>query len=120
MDYLTRYEKHTTNAEIAASASATFFVGSDETQNKDKWGSFNYLEIINDGDIDIKFQLDGLSTRERKLFGKSVVVIKAEENIFFNTLKITNTSGADAIAAGDINIVARIMSPIISPVVSIK
>lgn len=113
MDYISAYEVHTTNAEIAASASAYFFNAVSDKQNKDKHGSFNYLEIINDGDISIKFQLDGLATRERELFGKSTIVMKAEESIFFDTLKVTNMDAVTAIAAGKLLFIARILKPVI-------
>lgn len=120
VDFITRYEKHDANAEIAASASAFFFVSKADQDARAKHGSFNSLEIINDGDIVIILDLDGLSTRRRKLFGKSTIVIEARENLFFDTLKITNTDAVTAISAADLQIVGRILKPTLTPVIAVR
>lgn len=112
-DYISKYESSATNAEIAASASETFFSsGNDRVNVQLHQQSFNYLEVINNNaSTNLEIYLDGLATRKRILFPKSVMVIKAEESIYFNTIKITNSSGAAAITAGEIQLLARIMKP---------
>ena len=119
-DFKAVYEKHKTNAEIAASASEYFFIESDDVANKDRYGSFSYLEIVNDSNIDIKIRLDGLGDRERKLFAKSSIVIDPKDSIFFNTVQLINTSSTTAITAADLNIIARIMQKITTPVQEVK
>ena len=79
VDYTSVYEKHDINAEIAIGVTKNeiFFANdTDDKANKARHGSFNYLEIINDGATDITFRMDNLASRERKLFAKSVIVIK--------------------------------------------
>lgn len=120
-DYIGEYESNKTNAQIAATASEFFFSTNDDRNYLLKYqSSFNYLEIVNNSDEDIIVYFDGLATKYRRLFGKSIIVIKPEENIYFNTLKITNTSGANAITAGDLIIIARIMKPYATPVTIVR
>ena len=120
LDYISLYETYKENAQIAASGSETFFILAADRENKDKHGSFNYLEVINDSNIDILILLDGLTTRTRKLFAKSIMIIKPEENIYYNTVKITNTDGANVIAVSLIRLIGRIMSPYSAPVIAIR
>lgn len=103
------FETSATNAEIAADASETIFITEDDKKATQKFFSFNNLEIVNDSDEDILIDLDGLATRRRTLFGKSAIVIKAEQGIFFNNVKITNKSSATAIPAAAVNGIARIV-----------
>lgn len=103
------YETSATNASIAASASESFLISTIDQEGKLQWGSFSYLEIVNDDVQTLDIDLDNLSTRRRRLFGKSTLVIKPSEGIFFNTLKITNTSSTTAVGAANIKIIARIV-----------
>ncbi len=113
-DFTAVYETHEANAEIAASASAFFFSSTnDKVQLQKHNQSFNYLEIINDSSIDIEVYLDGLASRKRLLFGKTAMIIKPEESIYFNTIKLTNTDGATAITAGQVQLIARALKPLI-------
>ena len=105
-------ESRDENAEIAASASETFFGGAVDSQKRTKDGSYNELEIINNSDIPVEFALDGLSDRKRKLFGKATVTIEAKDNIYFDTVKITNTSSTTAIDAADVTAIARILKKV--------
>jgi hypothetical protein len=109
--YKSLYEVTDTNALIDVNpAYATFFDNLyNKQQNVFHKSSFNYLEVINNSNSDIIIALDNLATRQRRLFGKSIIVIKAEENIFFNTVQIINTDGVNQITAGDITATARIM-----------
>lgn len=111
-DFVNVYETNASNASIAADASEFFFSNEVDRQNTTKWQqSFNFLEIVNDSSINIEIYLDGLSTRKRVLFGKASIIIKPEENIFFNNVKLTNTSSTTAITAADITLNAAIMKP---------
>lgn len=104
------YETPITNGSstIAPSASLTLLSDTTTLSQNSLYGSFNYLEIINDSACEINVDLDGISTRRRKLFGKSVLVIKAEEGIYFNNIKITNNDAATTIQANEISGSARI------------
>lgn len=110
--YKSLYESNDSNGSLidVSPAYATLFNSLFDRQRKVEFkSSFNYLEIINNSDNDIKIRLDNLSTRERLLFGKSIIVIKAEENIFFDTVQIINTSASVQISANAISAIARIM-----------
>ena len=109
-DYITKYENSATNAEIAISGSEIFFSSEATRQAITKHKqNFNYLEIINDDDKNLKIRLDGLTTRERILFAKAGMVIKADDDIYFSTLEVINTSGSVVVAAGKIRLNIRIM-----------
>ena len=112
-DYISVYESHTTNTEIAISGSQTFFSNEISRGNMLKWKqSFNSLEIINNSTTDLNVYLDGKQIgRKRLLYGKVAFQIKPEEQLYFNTLVIENTSGATVITAGDLTIIARIEVP---------
>lgn len=105
---IAKYETSKTNVELTSGASEIYFSDSEDKANVQKFGSFNFLEVANDSSSDIDIFLDGLTTRRRRLFGRSVLVIKADQGIFFNTLKITEQS-ALTIDAGDIRINGRIV-----------
>ena len=106
----TKYEVADTNSgTIAAAASQTFLSGALDKAANSQHGSFNYLELVNDSSEEILVDLDGLSIRRRKLFQKSVLVIKPSENIFFNNVKITNNDSSNTIAANEIQIIGRIV-----------
>jgi len=96
------------SAQILASGVLTFLSTEADKAQTSQWGSFSYLEVINDSGVEIKIDLDGLTTRRRTLFGKSVLIIKTEEGLFFNNVKITNADGATAVAANEITVSARI------------
>ena len=108
------HESSDTNAEIAASASQIFFTSDyDKQQLVKNQQSFNALEINNDDNTTpIDVYLDGLSSRKRRVFAKSSLVIAPEEGIYFNNVKVENTSGALAIAAGKIQLNARVLKPV--------
>lgn len=112
--YKTEYQENAQNSEILASANQTFFSSENTRANLSKNGqSFNALEIVNNSNsVVIKVLLDGLTEKTRIVFAKSNLVINAEDNIFFNTIKIENTSAIDKIIAGDIVINARIVKEI--------
>jgi hypothetical protein len=122
MDYLSVYTGNDGNsAQITAGASGYFFQNQSDKEATIKWGqSFNYLEINNFSSREIAIYLDGLATRIRKISGKSNLVIKPEEEIFFNNVKITNLDGASAIAANELVLIARIMKPIPTISVGVK
>lgn len=107
---IVKYETTFTNgaSTIAPSASLTLLSTDSDQRATSLYGSFNYLEIINDSSAELNIDLDGISTRRRRLFGKSVVVIKAEEGIYFNNVLITNTDGATTVQASEISGSARI------------
>lgn len=107
---LARYEAGYTNESIAASGSETFFISALDQAAKSQFKSFNNLEVVNDSTIDLFIDLDGLSIRRRKLFAKSTIVIKAEQGIFWDTIKITNTSSTTAVDASTLNLTGRIVS----------
>lgn len=106
--YTSRYENGAQNASIAASASETFFSGALDKAACSQWGSFNYLEIVNNSNNDIAVELDGLSSRRRILFARSAMVIKIEEGTYWNNVKLTNLSSTTAITAGDVALQAKI------------
>jgi hypothetical protein len=118
-DYNVLYEKHEANSLIGASASETFFSGQPAQENKQKYGSFNSLELINDSNEEIYVFLDGLDTRKRILGAKANLIIEPQEGIYFNTLKITNSSAVNTIAANLILPIARICEAIVAAVVSV-
>ena len=105
------YEESATNAEIAATASATYFSTDAAKQQISKnQQCFNSLELNNDSNnVVIDVDLDGLSTRRRRIFAKSSWTIEPEDGIFFNTIKITNTDAANALAANAVKLNARIV-----------
>jgi len=108
------YEEGATNAEILAGASETFFATNNAKQQiaKNKQ-CFNSLEINNDSNtIVIDIDLDGLSSRRRRLFAKGNLSILPEDGIFFNNVKITNTDGANALSANSIKLNARMLKPL--------
>ena len=107
-DFKTNYETTVQNDEILASASQSFFNTSADYQAKSQFGSFNYLEVINDSLYPIWIDLDGLKTRRRILFPQSALIIKSEENIYFQNVLITNKDSGNAIGASLINVSARI------------
>lgn len=110
-DFIAVFEKHTSNSgAVAQNGKVTLFSDADSQQAKAQYNSFNYLEIVNDSDNDLNLYFDGLATRKRKLFGKSSLVIDAEDNIYFNNLQIENPE-AVAVAIGELNAVGRIMKP---------
>lgn len=119
-DFIGKHEADFTNAEIAASASEHFLSSEYNRSQMTKVGqSFNFLEVVNNSSNTINIDLDGLSTRRRVLFGNSALVIQPEEQIFFNTIKITNTSSSSAISAAGIVGIARVMKKILTPVVDV-
>jgi len=107
------YEENATNAEIASggTASETFFATNSAKQQIAKNNqSFNSLEINNDDNsIVIDIDLDGLSTRRRRLFAKGNLSISPEDGIYFNNIKVINTDGAVALAASKIKLNARML-----------
>lgn len=100
------YEEGATNAEIAAggTASETFFSSNSAKQQIALKGqSFNKLEINNNSNACVlAVDLDGLSTRRRLINPKNSLVIAPEDNIFFNVVKVTNTSAGTAVAATEV------------------
>lgn len=109
------YEESVTNAEITA-GNSEFFFSDDFTKQQiaKNQQSFNALEINNDSNnIVIDLDLDGLSTRRRRIFAKGNFSILPEDGIFFNTVKITNTDGANNLNAGLLKLNARILKPLI-------
>lgn len=111
VEWISLYEESATNAEILAGASETFFSTNNAKQQIAKNNqSFNSLEVNNDSNtIVIDLDLDGLSTRRRRIFAKGNFVILPEDGIFFNNVKITNTDGANALALGLLKINARML-----------
>lgn len=113
--YKAVYENGATNAEIAAGGTAFEFLfsGTADKQAISRYGqSFNSLEINNDdANTVLDIDLDGLTTRRRRLFAKSSLVIEPKDGIFFNNVKITNTDAANATGAGNIKAIARIALP---------
>lgn len=104
------YETNATNASISASASETFFSADIDKKAIQKYNSsFNFLEIVNNSSNDLFIDLDGLTARRRQLFARSTMVIKAEQGIFFNNVKVTNQSASTAISASVISLLARIV-----------
>lgn len=117
MDFKGVYQTSFTNAEIAASASESFLSNNeDRAQVAKAKQSFNALEIYNGSSEVVFILLDGLSSRKRRLLANSTLIIEPREQIYFNTIKITNESAANAITANDIQGIARIMKPISTPV----
>lgn len=104
------YEENATNAQILATASEFFFSTNAAKQQIAKNSQcFNALEINNDDNsLVIDVDLDGLSTRRRRVFAKSTLIIEPKDGIFFNTIKITNPDAANAIAAGKLRLNAAI------------
>jgi len=105
------YEESATNAQINATLSETFFSTANAKQQITKFQQcFNALEINNDDNaIVIDLDLDGLSTRRRRIFAKGNFSILPEDGIFFNNIRITNTDAANNLAAGKVKINARIL-----------
>lgn len=108
------YEEGASNAEIAAGASEVFFSTDNAKQQIAKnQQSFNSLEINNDSNnIIVDIDLDGLSTRRRRLFAKGNLSITPEDGIFFNNVTITNTNTTTALTAGIIKLNARLLKPL--------
>lgn len=116
-DYKSVYETNFTNANIAAAASETFLSNNaDRAQVAKAKQSFNALEIYNTSALILFIDFDGLTTRRRKMFGNSALIIKPEENLFFNTIKITNGDAALQADATLIQGQARILKEVTSPV----
>ena len=105
---IANYEVGKSNAEITSGNSETFFKDQPDTEAKSKYGSFSYLEIVNDSASNIFIDLDGLTNRRRKLFARSTMVIKAEVGIYFDTVKIIEASSG-TIAADEIKLIGRIL-----------
>lgn len=119
-DFISKHETSFTNAQINASSSENFLSSENNRAQTTKNGqSFNFLEIVNASSNTIQIDLDGLSTRRRVLFGNAALVILPEEEIFFNTVKITNASASTAISASAITGIARIMKRVLTPVVGV-
>lgn len=106
---IANYENGAQNAEIPISGSEIFFSLNADMAAKSQFGSFNNLEIVNDSANDLFIDLDGLTTRRRTLFAKSTMVIKAEQGIYFNNVKVTNKSAAAVVSASAISLLARIV-----------
>ena len=103
------YETQQQNSGVvAAAASVTLLSQIADKQAATQYGSFNYLELINDSSVEMYVDLDGLNTRRRTLFGKSVLVIKLEEGLYFNNVKVTNNDASTSITANQITAIARI------------
>lgn len=110
------YEENAVNAEIAAggTASAILLATNASKQSISKYNqSFNTLEINNNSsNCDVTIQLDGLTTRARKIAARGNWVIEPENGIFFNVIKVINLSAANALTAGDLVANAAIKKPI--------
>jgi len=111
--WISLYEEAATNAEIAAAASETFFATNAAKQQIAKNNQcFNSLEINNDSNsIVVDIDLDGLTTRRRRLFAKGNLTILPEDGIFFNNVKVTNTDAANALSATLLKLNARMLKP---------
>lgn len=114
-DFTAVYEAGATNAQINAGGTnfEFFFSNTADKQAVARYNqSFNSLEIVNDdSNTVIDVDLDGLSTRRRRVFSKSNLVIEPKDGIFFNNVKITNTDAANNTGAGNIKLIARIALP---------
>lgn len=114
--WINKYEEGATNAEIAAGGSNfEFFFSTNNAKQQISLNqsSFNTLELNNDSsNCVIDVDLDGLTTRRRRIAAKGNLSIAPEDGIFFNNVKVTNTSAANAIAAGELKINAAIKKPV--------
>jgi hypothetical protein len=112
-DFITQYETYGSNQAIIATASETFFSSSTDLSNKSKYNSsFNYLEVTNDSPYKIYIDLDGLSTRRRVLFPQAALIIRADENIYFDNVLITNPDAVNQIDADLVKLNARIQKQV--------
>jgi len=102
--WIAKYLNTAQNAEIAASSSEIFAAAQADVEAKQRYGSFNKLELYNESALDVRLELDGLTTRRRTIFAKSGFAIAPEEGIFFDTLKVTNLSSTTALAVDLLNI----------------
>lgn len=120
-DYITKHQDNFANAEIAASGSETFLSSENNRAQFIKNNqNFNSLLVVNNGANTINIDLDGLTTRRYVLFGNSTLIINPEDEIFFNNVKVTNTSTTSVITAAALNGYARLMKKVLTPVVSVK
>lgn len=104
-----RYEATKSNAQITSGNSELFFIDKADQDARARWGSFNNLEIVNDSASDVFVDLDGLSTRRKKLFARSTMVIKSDQGIFWDTIKLTEDSSG-TINADEIKLTGRIVN----------
>ena len=94
------YTQNDSNAEITAGASERFLVSE---QKRNEYGSANSLIITSADDTRAKIYLD-----ETKVIGVlqpyGSFIIKPEDGIYFDGIKIENLSGADSIDATNLTI----------------
>lgn len=116
VNWISVYEEAATNAQINSGGTnfETFLSNNNARANMLRHQqSFNSLEINNDSsNCVLDIDLDGLSTRRRRLFAKTSLIIEPKDGIFFNTIKVINTSAANNLTAGDLKINARIVKPL--------
>lgn len=84
---------------IANGASETFGGSITNMENRDKYGSANSLVITSFATEQFRIDLDGLTTRTIGILQPNgSFIIKPEDGIFFNTVKLTNVSSTSSTA----------------------
>jgi len=91
-------ETHKTGA-INASASETLGADRASQVHRDRYGSSNSLVLTSLADEDFHIFLDGVDARLAGiLYTRGSFIIKPEDGIFFNSVKLTNVSATNASA----------------------
>lgn len=106
------FEVSAANAEILANANEFFFSSQNvRSQMLLHNQSMNHLEVNNNSGSVVAVDFDGDSNRRRIVQAKGNLVVEAGDNIFFNTIKVTELDAA-VIAASELRLNARIMKEV--------
>lgn len=99
---------------ITSGSSETFGANESTQTKKDKWGSANSLILSSLSDEDFEVRLDGLDSRLIGiLYTRGALIIKPEDGIYFNSVKLTNVSGTDS-SDDEINVRIARAVPLVS------
>lgn len=100
--WLEAWSNSTYNAEIAASASEDFGVETSDHDNRNKYGSMNFLVLSNRSDYPVKITLDGQVYTE--LGTSATLIIEPDEGKYFDLVRVTNLDTGNAIAANLVHV----------------
>ena len=93
--------KTETNLEPIPTGGSVFFF---QKQKNIIVDDMNFLEIDNaDAAAEIDYEFNGLASRKRRLFAKSIAAFGKDDRILFRFLKVTNR-GNSAIPSGAITV----------------
>jgi len=98
------YEQVYNNSEIATSSSENFVPS---TSDRNKYASFNHLEVFNNSAVDIELRFNGSSTRDRLLPTGVSMVIEKEDNFYYDWLQVVNLSSSAVVASDSVKIIIK-------------